>query len=110
MAGGIRLGHSHAAVLDSGLQLIFHVRGIGSQRSGQLVVEHIAGEVVDAALGLVSVCGGQADGRQHGVAAVGAVEAIQYAHLTLTVHHFIVHGDISNADISEFHALNGVFA
>ena len=110
VAGGIRFGHSHTAVLHGGLQCIFHGGGIGSQRSGQLVVQHIAGEVVDAALSLASVRGGQTDGGQHVGAAVGAVEAIQYAHLTLAVHHFVVHGNISNADISEFYALNGVFA
>jgi len=55
----------------------------------------------------VGICGGHADGGQHGVR---AVKAVQHAHLTLAVHHFVVHGNISNADISEFYALNGVFA
>ena len=41
---------------------------------------------------------------------VGTVEAIQHTHLTLTVHHFIVHGDIGNAEVGELHALNGVLA
>ena len=110
VSGGIGLRHSNTAVLHSGLQSILDSGGIGSQRSGQLVVEHIAGEVVDAALGLVSVRSGQTDGRQYGIGAFRAVEAIQHTHRALTVHHFIVHDDISNADISEFHALNGVLA
>ena len=76
VAGGIRFGHGNTAVLDSGLQRIFHGSGIGSQRGGQLVVQHIAGEVVDAVLSLVSICVGQADGRQHGGAAITVVEAI----------------------------------
>ena len=110
VSGGIGLRHSHAAVLDSGLQRIFHVRGIGSQRSGQLVVEHIAGEVVDTIVGLVSVCGSQADGRQNGGAAVGTVEAIQHTHLPLAVRQFIVHGNVGNTEVCELHALNGVLA
>ena len=108
VAGGIRFGHSHAAVLDSGLQCIFHGGGIGSQRSGQLVVEHIAGEVVDAVVGLACFCAGQADGRQDGGAAVTVVEAIQHAHLPLTVHDLIVHGNVGYAEVGELHALNGV--
>ena len=110
VSGGIRFGHGNTAVLHGGLQRIFHVRGIGSQRSGQLVVQHIAGEVVDVILSLVSVCAGQADGRQNGGAAVTVVEAIQHTHLPLTVHHFIAHGDIGNTEVSELHALNGVLA
>lgn len=110
MAGGIRFGHSHAAVLDSGLQLILHGGGIGSQRGGQLVVEHIAGEVVDTALSLVSVCAGQTDGRQYGIRAFRAIETIQHTHLTLTIHQFVVHGDVSNTEVGELHALNGILA
>ena len=56
------------------------------------------------------VCGSQADGRQHGVGAVRSVKTIQHTHLTLTVHQFIVHGDIGNAEVGELHALNGVLA
>ena len=108
VSGGIRFGHGHAAVLHGGLQRIFHVRGIGSQRSGQLVVEHIAGEVIDTIVGLVNVCGSQADGRQHGVAAITIVETIQHTHLTLTVQHFIVHGDVGSAKVGELYTLNGI--
>ena len=107
VAGGIRFGHSHAAVLDSGLQLILHGGGIGSQCRGQLVVQHIAGEVVDAVVGFVSICGRYADGGQH---RVSAVEAIQHAHRALTVHDFIVYGDIGNAEVGKLHTLNGVLA
>lgn len=110
VAGGIRLGHSYAAVLHGGFQSVLDIGRIGGQGSGQFVVQSIAGVVVDSALSLVSIGGGQASGGQHGVGALGVVEAIQYAHLALAVHHLIVHGDVSNADISEFHTLNGVFA
>lgn len=110
VAGGIRLGHSHAAVLHGGFQCIFHGGGIGSQRRGQLVVQHIAGEVVDAALSLVSVCAGQADGRQYGIGAFRAIKAIQRTHLTLALHQFIVHGNVSHAEVGELHALDGVLA
>lgn len=108
VAGGIRFGHSHAAVLHSRFQRVFHGGGVGSQRSGQLVVQHIAGEVVDAALGLVCFCAGQADGRQHGGAAITVVEAIQHTHLPLTIQQFIVHDGVGHAEVSELHALNGV--
>ena len=110
MSGGIRFGHSHAAVLYGGFQSVLHGGGVGSQRGGQLVVEHIAGKVIDAIVGLVSFCVGQADGRQYSVAAVGGVKAIQHTDRALTVHHFVVHGDIGNTEISELHALNGVLA
>ena len=110
VAGDIRFGHGHAAVLHSGLQRIFDSGGIGNQRSGQFVVEHIAGEVVDTALSLVSVCAGQTDGRQNGDASITVVEAIQHAHLTLALHHFIVHGDVGHAEVCELYALNGVLA
>ena len=109
VTGSVRLGHGRA-ILDRSFQRVLDGGGIGGQRGGQLVVEHITGKEVDAIVGLVCVCAGQADGGQHGGAAITVVEAIQHTHLPLTVHHFIVHGDISNADISEFHALNGVFA
>ncbi len=108
MASGIRFGHSNAAVPDGGLQRIFDGGGIGSQRSSQLVVEHIAGKVVDAALGLVHVCGGQADSRQHGVGALRAIEAIQHTHLTLPVHQLIVHGDVGHAKVGELDASDSV--
>ena len=108
VAGGIRFGHSHADVLHSRFQRIFHSGGIGSQGGGQLIVQQIAGKVVDAALGLVSVRGGQTEGGQHGVASLRAVETIQHAHLPLTVHDLIVHGDVSDAEVGELHALNGV--
>ena len=110
VAGNIRFGHSHTAVLHSRFQRIFHGGGIGSQRSGQLVVEHIAGEIVDAVVGLVGVCGGQTDGRQHGGAAVGTVESIQHTHPTLAIHQFTVHGNVSDAEVGKLHALNGVLA
>ena len=110
VAGNIRFGHSHTAVLHRRFQRIFHGGGIGSQRGGQLVAQSIAGVVVDAALSLVSVRAGQADGRQHGGAAVGTVEAIQHTHLTLAVHQFIVHGDVGNTEVGELHALNGILA
>ena len=110
VASGIRLGHSHAAVLDSNFQSVLHVRGIGSQCSGQFVVQNIAGEVVDSIFGLMSIGSGQADGGQHSIGAVTAVEAIQHAHLTLTVHHLVVHGNIGNAEVGELHALDGILA
>ena len=110
MAGGVGLRHNHAAALDGGLQRILDSGGIGRKSRSQLVVEYIAGEVVDAVVGLVSVCGGQADGRQHGGAAITVVKAIQHTHLPLTIHQFIVHGDIGNTEVGELHALNGVLA
>ena len=110
VAGNICLGHGHATVLDDGFQSVLDGGGVGSQRGGQLVVQHIAGKVVDASLGLVSVCVGQPDGRQYSVAALRAIEAIQHTHLTLTVHQFIVHGDVSNAEVGDLHALDGVLA
>lgn len=76
MAGGIRFGHSHAAILHGDFQSVLGSGGIGSQRGGQLVVQHIAGEVVDTALSLVSVCAGQTDGGQHVGASITVVEAI----------------------------------
>lgn len=110
VSGGIRLVHGHTAVLDGGLQCIFHGGGIGSQRGGQLVVEHIAGEVVDAALGLVSVCGSQTDSGQHGVGTLEAVKTIQHTDRALTVHQLIAHGNVGNAEVGKLHALNGVLA
>ena len=110
VSGGIGLRHSNTTVFDRNFQSILHSGGIGSQRGGQLVVEHIAGEVVDAIVGLVSVCVGQADGRQHGGAAITVVEAIQHTHLTLTIQQFIVHGDVGNTEVSKLHALDGVLA
>jgi len=109
VAGGVRFGHGYAAVFHSSFQRILDRGGVGSQCSGQLVVQHIAGEVVDAAHGLVSVCGSQADGRQNGGAAVTVVEAIQHTHLPLTVQHFIAHGDVGHAEVGELHTLDGVF-
>ena len=108
MAGGIRFGHSHAAVLHGGFQRVLDSGGIGSQRGGQLIIKHIAGEVVDAARGLVCVCAGQADGGQHGIRAFRAIKAIQHTHRALTVQHFIVHGDVGHAEVCELYALNGV--
>ena len=58
----------------------------------------------------MSVCVGQADGRQYSIGAFRAVEAIQHAHRALTVHQFIVHGDVSDAEVGKLHALNGVLA
>ena len=107
MASGIRLGHSHAAVLHGSFQSVLHIRSVGCESCGQLVVQSIAGEVVDATLSLVSVRSGQANGGQHGVGALGVVEAIQYAHLTLAVHHLVAHGDISYLQIRKFNTLNG---
>ena len=109
MAGGIRLGHSHATVLDSGFQSVLRACGIGSQCGGQLVVQSIRRVVVDTTLSLVGICGGQANGRQHSVAALRAIEAIQHAHLTLIVHDLVAHGNVSDAEVGELHALNGVF-
>ena len=110
MAGGIGLSHDHAAVLHGSFQSIFRARGIGSQCSGQLVVQSIAGVVVDATLSLVSIGSGQADGGQHGVGALRVIEAIQYAHLTLTIHDLVAHGNVSDAKVGELHTLDGVFA
>ena len=109
VAGGIRFGHGNAAVLDSGLQRVFDRGGIGSQCRGQLAVQSIAGKVVDSALSLVSVRSGQADSRQHGVAALRAIKAIQHTHLTLTIHQLTVHGDVGYAEVGELHTLDGVF-
>ena len=108
VAGGIRFCQGNAAVPYGGFQSVLHGGGIGSQRSGQLVVEHITGKEVNAILGLVGVCGGQADSRQHGVGALGVVEAIQHTYRALAVHHFIAHGDIGNTEVGELHALDGV--
>ena len=58
----------------------------------------------------MSVRGGQADGGQHGVGAVRGVEAIQYTDRALTIHDFIVHGNVSDAKVGELHALNSIFA
>ena len=110
MTGCVRLGHSHAAVLNSNFQSIFHGSCIGSQCGGQFVVQSIAGEVVDAVLGLMSVRGGQPDGGQHGVGAVRGVEAIQHTHMTLTIHDLVTHGDISYLQIRKFNTLNGILA
>ena len=109
VAGGIRLDHSHAA-LHSCFQRIFHGGGIGGEGSGQFVIQSIAGVVVDAVLILVGIGSGQADGGQHGVGAVTAVEAIQHTHLMLTIHDLVAHGNISDAKVGKLHALNGVFA
>ena len=108
VAGDIRFGHNHAAAPDGGLQRILDSGGIGRKSRSQLVVEHIAGEVVDAALSLVSVCAGQTDGRQYGIRAFRAIKAIQHTHLTLALHQFIVHGDVGHAEVGELYALNGV--
>lgn len=97
MAGGVGLRHIHAAVLHGSFQRILHGGGIGSQRSGQLVVENIAGEVVDAVFTLVGIRGGQTDGGQHGGAAVGTVESIQHTHPTLAVHQLVIHGDVGHS-------------
>lgn len=108
VAGGVGLRHSNTAVLHGSFQSVLHIRSVGCESCGQLVVQHIAGEVVDTIVGLVSICAGQADGGQHVGAAVGAVEAIQHAHLPLTVHDLIVHGNVGYAEVGELHALNGV--
>ena len=110
MTGRIGLSHGNAAVLHGNFQSVLESGRIGSQCGGQLVVQSIAGVVVDTTLSLVGICVGQADGGQHGVGALRVVEAIQYAHLALAVHHFVVHGDISYLQIRELNALNGVFA
>ena len=104
----VRLGHGRA-ILDRSFQRVLGGGSVGGQDGGQLIVQHIAGKVVDAALGLVSVRGGQTNGGQHGGAAVTVVEAIQHTHLTLTLHQFIVHGDVGHAEVCELYALNGVF-
>jgi len=110
MTGRIGLSHGNAAVLNSNLQSVLYSGRIGSQCSGQLVVQSIAGEVVDTTLSLVGVRGGQTDGSEHGIAALRAIEAIQHANLTLTVHDLVAHGDVGHFQIRELHTLNGVFA
>ena len=97
--------HSHAA-LHIRFQRIFHGGGIGGQGSGQLVVQQIGSVVVFAVFALVGICGGHADGGQHGVR---AVKAVQHAYLTLAVHHLIIHGDVGHAEVGKLHALHGVF-
>ena len=57
----------------------------------------------------MSICAGQSDGGQHGVAAVRAIEAIQHTHRALVVHHFVVHGNIGNAEVGELYTLDGIF-
>ena len=108
VTGSVRLSHSHAAVFHSRFQSVLDRGGVGGQDGGQLVVQSIAGVVVDTALALVCFCAGQADGRQNGGASITVVEAIQHAHLTLTIHDLTVHGDVSNAKVGELHALDGV--
>lgn len=49
---------------------------VGCESCGQLVVQSIAGEVIDIALSLVSIGSGQANSGQHGGTAVTVVEAI----------------------------------
>ena len=88
-----------AVVLDGG--------GVGGQGGGELVVQQIGSVVVFAVFALVDVRGGHADGGQH---RVSAVKAVQHAHLTLPVHHLIIHGDVSDTKIGKLHALHGVFA
>ena len=109
VTGSVRLGHGRA-ILDRSFQRVLGGGSVGGQDGGELVVEHIAGEVVDAALGLVSVRSGQTDGRQYGIGAFSAVEAIQHTHLTLALHQFIVHGDVGHAEVCELYALNGILA
>ena len=110
MAGGIRLGHSHAAVLHGSFQSVLDSGGIGSQCGGQFVVQSIRRVVVDTTLSLVGICGGQADSGQHSAGAVTAVEAIQHPHMPLTIHDLVVHGNVSDAKVGELHTLDGVFA
>ena len=74
MAGDIRFGHNHAAALDGGLQRILDSGGIGRKSRSQLVVEHIAGEVVDAVLSLVCIGSDQANSGQHGAGALRAIK------------------------------------
>ena len=105
MAGCVSLGHDYATVFHSSFEGVLHIGGIGRQRCGQLVVQHIAGVVADAALGLVGVCRRQADGGENGVA---AIEAIQHTYLPLAVYQFIVHADVGQLQIGELHTLHGV--
>ena len=110
MTGSIRLGHGNADVLHGSFQSVLRACGIGSQCGGQLVVQSIRRVIVDAALSLVSICGSQADGGQHGVGALRAIKAIQHTHMTLTIHDLVVHGNVSDAEVGELHALNGILA
>ena len=105
MTGSVRLGHGRA-VLDRSFQRIFHRGGIGSQRSGQLAIQHIAGVVVFSVFALVGIRGGHADGGQH---RVRAVKAVQHTYPAPTIHQLIVHGDVRHSQIGEFHALHGIF-
>ena len=72
MTGRIGLSHGNAAVLNSNLQSGLHVRGIGSQCSGQFVVQSIAGEVVDTIFRLTSIGSSQTNGGQHGIGTLRA--------------------------------------
>ena len=110
MTGSIGFGHGNATVLHGSFQSVLHIRRIACESCGQLIVQSIAGEVVDTALRLVSLGSGHADSGQHGVGAIRGVEAVQHANLTLIVHQLIVHGDVGHLQIGELHALNGVLA
>ena len=100
----IRLGHSLAAISDSGLQRIFNGGGVGGQCIAHGLVQLVGGIVAGAVFALVCICGGQADGLEHGILG----KAVQHTYLTLPVHQFVIHGDVSHPQIGELHALDGV--
>ena len=102
----VRLGHGRA-ILDRSFQRVLGGGSVGGQDGGELVVQQIGSVIVFAVFALVGICGRYADGGQH---RVSAVEAIQHAHRALTVHDFIVYGDIGNAEVGKLHTLNGVLA
>ena len=100
----IRLGHGLAAISGSSFQRIFDGGGVGGQCIAHGLVQLVGGIVAGAVFALVCICGGQADGLEHGILG----KAVQHTYLTLPVHQFIVHGDVSYPQIGELHALNSV--
>ena len=106
VTGSVRLGHGRA-ILDRSFQRVLGGGSVGGQDGGELVVQQIGSVIVFAVFALVGICGRYADGGQH---RVSAVEAIQHTHLTLALHQFIVHGDVGHAEVCELYALNGILA
>ena len=100
----VRLGHGLAAISGSSFQRIFDGGGVGGQCIAHGLVQLVGGIVADAAFALVGICCGQADGLKNGILG----KAVQHAYLTLPVHQFVIHGDVSHPQIGELHALDGV--
>ena len=72
MTGRIGLSHGNAAVLHGSLQSILHIRSVGCESCGQLVVQRITGEVVDTIFRLTSIGSSQTNGGQHGIGTLRA--------------------------------------